>query len=111
MQPNVLLISLDTLRFDCVAALGERRFLGDLAGLVSSPRIDALARSGAIFTNTVSAAPFTTPSHASLFTGLWLPQHGAHHQYKTPIAAGARTLAERLRDNGYKTAQSAGRAD
>jgi arylsulfatase A-like enzyme len=111
MQPNVLLISLDTLRFDCVAALGERRFLGDLAGLVSSPRVDALARSGAAFTNAVSAAPFTTPSHASLFTGLWLPQHGAHHQYKTPIATGARTLAERLKDAGYRTAQSAGRAD
>lgn len=109
MTPNVLLISLDTLRFDCVRALGEPRFLGDLAANVSSPRLDALANAGAIFTNAVSAAPFTTPSHASLFTGLWLPQHGAHHQYRTPVAADARTLAERLRARGYKTAQSAGR--
>ncbi len=109
MKPNVLLVSLDTLRFDCVRALGETRFLGDLAPLVSSPNVDALAARGATFTTTVSAAPFTTPSHASLFTGLWLPQHGAHHQYRTPIAAAARTLAERLRAVGYRTAQSAGR--
>ena len=109
MKPNVLVISLDTLRFDCVRVLGERRFLGDLASRVSSPRIDQLAASGAVFTNAVSAAPFTTPSHASLFTGLWLPQHGAHHQYRTPIATDARTLAERLRAAGYRTAQSAGR--
>ena len=109
MKPNVLVISLDTLRFDCVRALGESRFLGPLADSVSSPNLDRLAAAGAIFTNAVSAAPFTTPSHASLFTGLWLPQHGAHHQYRTPIAAEARTLAERLRDAGYRTAMSAGR--
>lgn len=109
MKPNVLLISLDTLRFDCVRALGETGFLGDLAREVSSPRVDALAATGAVFTTAVSAAPFTTPSHASLFTGLGLPQHGAHHQYRTPIAVGARTLAERLRALGYRTAQSAGR--
>lgn len=109
-RPNVLLVSLDTLRFDCVGAVAEHRFLGDLAAQVATPHLNALARAGAVFTNAVSAAPFTTPSHASLFTGLWLPQHGAHHQYKTPIAASARTLAERLVGAGYRTAQSAGRA-
>lgn len=111
MKPNVLLVSLDTLRFDCVAAIAEHRFLGDLARDVASPNIDALAARGATFTTAVSAAPFTTPSHASLFTGLYVPEHGAHHQYKTPVAVTARTLAERLRDAGYSTAQSAGRAD
>jgi arylsulfatase A-like enzyme len=110
MKPNVLLVSLDTLRFDCVGATGERRFLGDFATSVSTPNIDALAASGVVFTNAVSAAPFTTPSHASLFTGLWPLRHGAHHQYKTPIASDARTLAERLSAAGYRTAQSAGRA-
>lgn len=111
MTPNILLISLDTLRFDCVAAIGERRYLGPEAALVQSPHLDRLAASGALFTHAVSAAPFTTPSHASLFTGLWLAQHGAHHQYRTPIAAAARTLAERCQAAGYRTAQSAGRAD
>jgi arylsulfatase len=110
MRPNVLLVSLDTLRFDCIGAIGERRFLGDLAGLVSTPRIDEFASRHTTFTQAVSAAPFTTPSHASLFTGLWPTQHGAHHQYKTPIAAEARTLAERLSAAGYRTAQSAGRS-
>jgi len=111
MTPNILLISLDTLRFDCLAAIGERRFLGAEAELVASPNLDRLAADGALFTSAVSAAPFTTPSHASLFTGLWLSQHGAHHQYRTPIAAEARTLAERCAAAGYRTAQSAGRAD
>lgn len=111
MKPNVLVVSLDTLRFDCVAAAGERRFLGDAADRLTTPHIDALAAAGAIFTQAVSAAPFTTPSHASLFTGLLPPQHGAHHQYRTPINPAARTLAERLASAGYRTAQSAGRAE
>jgi arylsulfatase A-like enzyme len=110
MRPNVLLVSLDTLRFDCVGALREPRFLGDLAAHVRTPRIDAFAADHVVFTQAVSAAPFTTPSHASLFTGLWPTQHRAHHQYRTPIAAEARTLAERLSAAGYRTAQSAGRA-
>jgi arylsulfatase A-like enzyme len=63
-----------------------------------------------LFSTAVSAAPFTTPSHASLFTGLWVAGHRAHHQYKSPIAPDAPTLAERLRDAGYRTAQSAGRS-
>jgi arylsulfatase A-like enzyme len=108
-KPNVLLISLDTLRFDCVGAIGEKRFLGDLAANVKSPEIDGFAKDGVVFTQAVSAAPFTTPSHASIFTGLWPTRHRAHHQYKTPIATQARTLAERLAASGYRTAQSAGR--
>lgn len=111
MTPNILLISLDTLRFDCLKAIGERRFLGAEADLVASPQLDHLAAGGALFTSAVSAAPFTTPSHSSLFTGLWVSQHGAHHQYRTPIAASAQTLAERCAAAGYRTAQSAGRAD
>lgn len=110
MRPNVLLVSLDTLRFDCIGAMGETRFLGKHASAISTPRLDALAAGSALFSHAVSAAPFTTPSHASLFTGLWPTQHRAHHQYKTPIAAEARTLAERLAAVGYRTAQSAGRA-
>ena len=111
MKPNVLVVSLDTLRFDCVAAAGERRFLGDEAEGLRTPNLDALAAAGALLSEAVSAAPFTTPSHASLFTGLYVPQHGAHHQYRTPIAPAARTLSERLAAHGYRTAQSAGRAE
>jgi arylsulfatase len=109
MRPNVLLVSLDTLRFDCIGAARETRFLGEAGARVATPSLDRLAAGGALFTTAVASAPFTTPSHASLFTGLHVPQHGAHHQYRTPIAPAARTLAERLGALGYRTAMSAGR--
>lgn len=108
MRPNFLLISLDTLRFDCVKAAEERRFLGEFFSQVSSPNIDRLAANGVLFTQAVSASPFTTPSHASIFTGLCVADHAAFHHYKTAIAKPAHTIAERLASSGYLTAMSAG---
>ncbi|HSX59751.1 MAG TPA: sulfatase-like hydrolase/transferase [Tahibacter sp.] len=63
----VLLITVDTLRADALSALGSR---------VATPRIDALAREGALFEQAVSAAPLTGPSHATILTGLYPNRHG-----------------------------------
>jgi len=109
-QPkNLLLISLDTLRFDCISAEEDKRLLGPLAELVSTPNIDSLARNGVRLSQAISSAPFTTPSHAAIFTGLYWTKHRVIHQYKTPLSARAYTLAERLRDAGFATGQNAGK--
>ncbi len=65
---NLLLISLDTLRADHLGCYGY--------GRPTSPFLDSLAAEGVVFDRAFSAAPWTLPSHTSLFTGLYPSQHG-----------------------------------
>src|SRR3954471_12224402 len=69
--PNVLLITVDTLRADRLGAYGYAR--------ARTPVFDALARRGARFARTYAAAPITLTSHASLLTGRYPQGHGARH--------------------------------
>ncbi|MGY8804601.1 MAG: sulfatase-like hydrolase/transferase, partial [bacterium] len=66
--PNVLLISIDTLRPDHLGAYGYER--------ATSPRIDRLAAEGALFETAISSSSWTLPAHAALFTGLSDSVHG-----------------------------------
>ena len=61
-RPNVLLVSIDTLRADHVGAYGAEG--------VATPTLDGLAREGTRFANAFSVSPLTLPSHASILTGL-----------------------------------------
>ena len=94
-RPNVVLISIDTLRPDHLGAYGYER--------ATSPHIDALAASGVLFENALSPSSWTLPAHASLLSGSSPYRHGA-------VAATARIrddvplLAELLRAAGYRTA-------
>ncbi|MEQ8765852.1 MAG: sulfatase-like hydrolase/transferase [Planctomycetota bacterium] len=91
-SPNLLIITLDTARADRI---------GPESGL--TPALDALADRGVRFTHAFTEVPITLPAHATLFTGLYPPQHGVRNN--APDALGAvPTLANRLRDSGYATA-------
>ena len=93
--PNVLLISIDTLRADHLSLYGYRRR--------TSPHLDAWAAGSAVvFEHAVVSAPWTLPSHASLLTGLDADRHGGVN-HGLPMRSGAETLAERLRAAGYRT--------
>ncbi len=94
-RPNILLISIDSLRADHLGAYGYPR--------ATSPAIDALAAEGVRFEHVMSSSSWTLPSHATLFTGLPMAAHGcsSKHPRLTPAA---RTLAEQLGDAGYRTA-------
>ncbi len=92
--PNVLVLTVDTLRPDA---------LGWVAGRNSTPALDALAGEGFRFQAAVAPAPLTLPSHASLFTGLLPRRHGGHDNGQV-IGPGAVTLAEVLQGRGYTTA-------
>lgn len=94
-RPNVILISLDTLRADHLSSHGY--------GRKTTPVIDSMfGAGGTMFTNAHSTYPLTNVAHLGLFTSLYpaaLPSLGgleANH----PTA----TLAERFRDHGYRTA-------
>jgi len=93
-RPNVVLISLDTVRADHLSCYGyERR---------TTPNIDAIAREGVIFTNCTSTSSCTLPSHASVFTSLYPSVHGAE-RYSPILSLAAKTMGECLRELGYAT--------
>ena len=56
------------------------------------------------YRNAYASSPWTLPSHASLFTGLNVEQHGVGIAKSTLLAEGFVTLAERMRAAGYQTA-------
>ncbi len=93
-RPNVLLYLIDTLRADRVGAYGSTRGL--------TPRIDALARQGVVFERTTAASSWTKPSTATILTGLPPAVHGATRLDRR-LPSAVQTLAEVLRDAGYRT--------
>ena len=92
--PNLLLITVDTVRADVLGCYG---------GSVETPVIDRLAAEGVRFDNAWTVTPLTLPSHASILTGLYPPSHGIRENTNFRLAPGVRTLAEHLRENGYRT--------
>jgi arylsulfatase A-like enzyme len=105
--PPVLLVVLDTVRADRTSTYGYER--------PTTIQLDALAAAGVVFEDVTASAPWTWPSHASLFTGEAPWVHGAHlvspdaaaHEVDGLPLAGIRaelpTLAERFARAGYRT--------
>ncbi|HEY9734764.1 MAG TPA: sulfatase-like hydrolase/transferase, partial [Trichocoleus sp.] len=94
-RPDILFLVLDTQRADRLSCYGYEK--------ETSPNLDAIAAEATVFTQAISAAQWTVPSHASLFTGLYPSEHGMLQSYSV-MPTGLTTLAERLRDGGYFTA-------
>lgn len=94
-RPNVLFISLDTLRPDHLGCYGSRR--------PTSPNLDKLAAESVRFTNCRSQAPWTLPSHMSLFTSM-LPSSSGVDDINKVLPEGIPTLAKLLRGEKYRTA-------
>jgi len=93
---SALIVTLDTTRADALTCLGGREGV--------SPRLDALAREGVLYTNARTTAPITLPAHASMFTGLYPIRHSARDNGRTPLPASAVTLAELAAAAGLDTA-------
>lgn len=94
-RPNVLLITVDTLRADRLGCYGHAR--------PTSPHVDRLAAQGALFERAFTTLPRTTQSVASIMTGRYPKSHGARGLFSSLSAANL-TLAEILREEGYDTA-------
>jgi len=99
-HPNLLLVTIDTLRADHVGAYGY--------GLASTPVLDGLARRGARFEHAESAVPLTGPSHSTILTGLYPPAHGVRDNVNFVLEPRHPTLATRLKGLGYGTAAFVG---
>jgi arylsulfatase A-like enzyme len=94
-RPNILLLVLDTVRADALSAYNR--------GLSTTPNIDRLAAEGRLYLRAISPAPWTLPTHASMFTGLYPSQHGAVWDSRY-LDESFLTLAEILSQLGYRTA-------
>jgi arylsulfatase A-like enzyme len=111
-RPNVILISIDTLRADRLNTYGYR-------ARATSPEMDALARDGIVFEKAITASPWTTPAHMSLLTSLTPSAHGIVASFGDLESQLERnvvqrlpeervTLAEALAAHGYTTAAFTG---
>ncbi len=94
-RPNVLLVSIDSLRSDHLHAYGYPK--------KTSPTMDALAAEGALFTQFVSPASWTLPAHVTLLTSMAPHHHGVNNDGKK-IDGSAITLPELFANAGYGTA-------
>jgi arylsulfatase A-like enzyme len=94
-RPDILLITVDTLRSDHLGCYGYPRD--------TSPHMDGLAREGALFETTYAPMSTTSPSHATLFTSRYPRAHRVVRN-GLPLAEEETTLAELLGGAGYQTA-------
>ncbi|MBK5258931.1 MAG: sulfatase-like hydrolase/transferase [Thermoanaerobaculia bacterium] len=87
-RPSILLVTLDTTRFD---AIGN-----------ATPSFNALAAKGRAFRQAYATAPQTLPSHTSMFTGLYPAAHRLHENGRS-LPVQQQLVTERLREAGYRT--------
>jgi arylsulfatase A-like enzyme/Flp pilus assembly protein TadD len=92
--PNIVLITLDTVRADRMG------FLGSKLGL--TPQLDALASEGVVFEHAYSQAPITPVSHATILTGTFPQYHGIRN-FGDRLPPGVPFLPEILHAQGYHT--------
>ena len=92
LRPNVLLITLDQFRGDCLSALGHPN--------VRTPHLDALAADGVLFTDHWAQCAPCSPGRASLLTGLYQMNHRVLRN-GTPLDRRHPTLATEARKIGY----------
>lgn len=98
-RPDVLLITLDTVRAD---ALGVYRRDAKAGSASPTPFLDSLAGRGVLFEQAWTACNSTSPSHASILTGLAVQDHGVLDN-RSLLAPENVTLAEHLRAKGWHT--------
>ncbi|MBN2207356.1 MAG: sulfatase-like hydrolase/transferase [Candidatus Aminicenantes bacterium] len=99
-RPNVLLVTVDTLRADRLGCYG--------ATAVRTPVVDALARRGVLFEQAFAQTPTTLPSHATILLGVGPLVHGVHDNANFVVSPECPTLAGHLKSAGYATAAVVG---
>src|SRR5262245_48286076 len=93
--PNLLLVSIDTLRADRLGCYGY--------AAAQTPVLDALAGRGVRFAAATTVTPLTLPAHASLLTGTFPAYHGVRDNGGFYLGDDQQTLAETLKERGFRT--------
>jgi len=101
-QPNVVVITIDTLRADHLGCYGYKQ--------IRTPNIDALAAESARFERAYTPVPVTLPAHTAIFTGTYPTLSGMHDFSGNKLNATQPTLASVLKQQGYVTGAVVGSA-
>ena len=99
-QPNIIIIVADTMRLDALSVYNNK---------INTPAVDLFSRNSIIYNNAIAPAPWTIPSHASLFTGKYASEHKIHESEEIKIFDlnismnynKFPTIAEKLNKEGY----------
>jgi arylsulfatase A-like enzyme/Tfp pilus assembly protein PilF len=102
LRPNVLLITVDTVRADHIGAYGYSK--------AQTPNIDSVARDGIRFARAYATNPTTLPSHSTILTGTYPMLHGMHDFSGNRLSPNQPTLATMLKKQGYSTGAVIGAA-
>ncbi|HUT07962.1 MAG TPA: sulfatase-like hydrolase/transferase [Candidatus Latescibacteria bacterium] len=94
-KPNLLIITIDTLRPDRLSCYGSPIF--------KTEAIDGLAEKGIIFQRAFAQVPLTLPSHTTIMVGKDPLHHGVHDNAHFRVGPEQLTLAEHLKGLGYAT--------
>src|SRR5260370_10806396 len=94
VSPNIILITVDTVRADRMG------FLGSKLGL--TPNLDTLAGESVVFTHAYSQVPLTAPSHATILSGTY-PQFHQVNDFHVALAQDLPYAPAILREHGYRT--------
>lgn len=105
MIKNIILISIDALRYDCCGYQPDKFWLKKfgVSENLKTQTFDEIASKSICFTNCFSTSSYTTNAHASLFTGLYPPKHGVRPFFKFRLRKGIDTLAMKFKQHGYHT--------
>jgi len=95
-EVNILLVTLDTTRADRIGCYGYEE--------AKTPNMDSLALDGVVFSNAYCQVPLTLPSHCSILTGTYPLYHQVHNNGFYYLSPSCLTLAEILKERGFKTA-------
>jgi choline-sulfatase len=97
-KPNVVLITLESVRADRVGFLGAKKI---------TPNVDGLAGQGMVFEQAYSQSPLTVVSHATILSGTYPQTHRAS-ELGSRLAASLPFMPDLLRGRGYRTAAFVG---
>lgn len=92
---NIFILSIDTWRADYLSYYNKKN--------VNTPNLDEVAKNGVYFENAYTAVPITTPSHSTVFTGLYPFSHGVRSNGGFKIPENIKTITEFLKEKGYQT--------
>jgi arylsulfatase A-like enzyme/Flp pilus assembly protein TadD len=93
---HLVLVTIDTLRADRLGVYGNRQ--------VETPRLDRIAREGAMATAATAHVPLTRPSHVTLFTGRLPTETGVRDNVSPAVGPDVPLLAEVLKKSGFRSA-------
>lgn len=101
---HIVLVSIDTLRADCITAsprTGAFSKKHDINFKLETDPLDEILQSGIYFNNCISTAPYTSASHASYFTGFWPLNHNIYEFFNRRLSK--KTIFEHAKQTGYVT--------